>query len=458
MSVEILQDGDQRLRDTAQPLPAELFNTAELDKMVADMAEALDGQADGVAIAAPQIGLPWRIFLVRYDRVKPPAEGEPEREAEIGVYINPSFVRTSKKRADMDEGCLSVRGKYGKVKRAERATVRAFDQHGAEFERGGGGLLAQIFQHEVDHLDGILFIDKATEIRSSRRRKDKFAFFGTPYVARDTLATLVKAGYTPTVVVTSPDRPKGRGLELLPCETKAWALEAGIPVLSPETLDEAATAEIAEFGCSYAIVVAYGKILPTPLIDSFPKGMLNVHYSLLPKYRGASPVEGALLNGDTVTGVAIQKLVPELDAGDILAMHEEEILPDDTTKTLRARLIELGADLLIDSLPEFIRGDASFTPQDHTAATRTRKIKKEAGELSLANQTADESRENWNKYRAYAESPGTYFFAERSGKTFRTKIKEAEFVGGEFRPVRVTPEGKSELSYADFLAAGYLPR
>jgi peptide deformylase len=170
MSALILQDGDPVLRQIAQPLPEELFGTPKLAKMIRDMAQALDEQPDGVAIAAPQIGLPWRIFLVRYDRVRPPVpEGEPEPKAEVGVYINPSFVRTSRKREEMEEGCLSVRGKYGTVKRAERATVRARDERGDGFERGGGGLLAQVFQHEIDHLEGILFIDKAVRIRKSRK-------------------------------------------------------------------------------------------------------------------------------------------------------------------------------------------------------------------------------------------------------------------------------------------------
>lgn len=287
----------------------------------------------------------------------------------------------------------------------------------------------------------------------------RFAFFGTPYVARDTLAMLVEHGYIPSLVVTSPDRPKGRGLELQPCETKAWAAEHGIEVFSPEKLEDSAIATIKAHGCEYAIVVAYGKILPDALIEAFPKGMLNVHYSLLPKYRGASPVEGALLNGDAVTGVAIQKLVRELDAGDILSMREMPIGPGDTTRTLRPKLIELGSALLVESLPSFIDGSAAFAPQDSALATITRKIKKEAGELSLAgNAAAELARENWNKYRAYAESPGTYFFAERAGKAFRVKIKEAEFASGEFRPTRVTPEGKNEMAYGEFLRAGYVPR
>ena len=275
---------------------------------------------------------------------------------------------------------------------------------------------------------------------------EPFVFFGTPYVARDTLAALVEAGYTPSLVVTSPDRPKGRGMTLSPCETKGWALEHNLPVFSPEKLDEAAVEEIRSVGATYALVVAYGKILPDSLINVFPKGLLNVHYSLLPKYRGASPVEAALLHGDAATGVAIQKLVKEMDAGDIVAMEETDILPDETTKELRARLITIGANLLIQILPAYLAGDIAPTPQDHSLATRCRKIPKEDGELDLS----APGDENWRKYRAYVEGPGTYFFVERDGKRMRVKIRKASYVNGNFVIERVVPEGKSEMAYTDF--------
>lgn len=161
----IVQDGDPVLRKKAAPVaPAEFGGTA-LARIIKDMAESLDEQPDGVAIAAPQIGVGKRIFLVRYDRMAAPAEeGTPERAPEVGVFVNPEIIRKARKKEEMDEGCLSVRGKYGRTRRAERATVRAQDEHGKKFERGGGGILAQAFQHEIDHLDGILFIDHATEI------------------------------------------------------------------------------------------------------------------------------------------------------------------------------------------------------------------------------------------------------------------------------------------------------
>lgn len=285
------------------------------------------------------------------------------------------------------------------------------------------------------------------------RSPKPFAFFGTPYVARDTLRYLCEQGYVPDVVVSSPDALRGRGLALTPSETKAWALEYELPVLTPERIDDAFIASLKTYGCTYAIVVAYGKILPQALIDAFPLGILNIHYSLLPKYRGASPVEGALLRGETVTGVSIQQMVYELDAGDVLATKEVAILPDETTRELRPRLVSLGSELLVSILPAFEARTLTPVPQDHAGATLTKKIKKEMGELSLSG----DSIENWNRYRAYAESPGTYFFMEKDGSRIRVKVRSARLADGRFVPERVVPEGKNETAYSGLVSQGYVP-
>ncbi|MDQ1299740.1 MAG: Methionyl-tRNA formyltransferase [Patescibacteria group bacterium] len=280
-----------------------------------------------------------------------------------------------------------------------------------------------------------------------------FAFFGTPYVARDTLAYLASQGYVPEVVVSSPDAHRGRGLTLTPSETKTWALEHELKVLTPLKIDTDFIEEIRDYGCAYAIVVAYGKILPQGLIDAFPLGILNIHYSLLPKYRGASPVEGALLAGETETGVAIQQMVYALDAGDVLRSETTEIAPHETTRELRPRLVSLGARLLVDMLPAFEAGTLTPIPQDHTKATVTKKIRKEQGELSLKGDASA----NWNKYRAYAESPGTYTFLEKDGNRIRVKIRTATFEQGAFVPQLVVPEGKNETAYSSLVSSGYVP-
>ncbi len=167
---KILQEDAAVLRSVAIPVPEELFGTQELSLLIAQMAEALDKESDGVALAAPQIGVSYRMFIVRKDRVTPLKRSTKEddttatRTPEIDVYINPAIVKTSRKRARTDEGCLSVRGIYGTTLRHERVTVRARREDGSHFERGGGGLLAQIFEHETDHLEGILFIDHAEQL------------------------------------------------------------------------------------------------------------------------------------------------------------------------------------------------------------------------------------------------------------------------------------------------------
>lgn len=155
---EIVQIGTNILRQKAQPVPQALFGTTELTTMLLDMRTALESQKDGVAIAAPQIALPYRIFLISPRAYKKGTQHTPL------IFINPIIIKKSKKTQMMPEGCLSVRWKYGEVKRAVNTTIEAHDENGIKFTRSGGGLLSQIFQHETDHLNGVLFIDTALNI------------------------------------------------------------------------------------------------------------------------------------------------------------------------------------------------------------------------------------------------------------------------------------------------------
>ena len=169
---EIVQNGAPVLREIAEPVPESAFGGTELAELVDDMVVALEAEPDGVALAAPQVGVSWRLFVVRMDRVELPplkdgaAEGEatPVREAEVEVYVNPEIVKTSRRRAKADEGRLSARGLYGTPSPHERVTLSAPRPSGELFTRGAGGLLAQIFEHEVDHLNGILFTDGAEDV------------------------------------------------------------------------------------------------------------------------------------------------------------------------------------------------------------------------------------------------------------------------------------------------------
>jgi len=267
----------------------------------------------------------------------------------------------------------------------------------------------------------------------------RFCYFGTPGVAAQTLTGLIEHGMAPALVITAPDAPRGRGLALTPSETRVVAESYDIHVLTPEMLDEAAIATISAYHCTYAVVVAYGKIFPQALIDTFPRGAINVHYSLLPKYRGATPMEAALLAGDTETGVTVQQMALELDAGDVLAKTITPIAPEETARELRPRLIHLGTSLLVETLPRFERGEILPLAQETVGATRARKFKKEDGQLDLS----APAMENWRKYRAYADTIGTYFFKDDT----RYKITKASLRDGRFIIERVIPEGRRETHW-----------
>ncbi|OHA46245.1 MAG: peptide deformylase [Candidatus Taylorbacteria bacterium RIFOXYD2_FULL_36_9] len=167
--INILQKEELVLRKNAESVPLKEITSPKIKKIIADMKTALESQTDGVAIAAPQIGVPLRIFVVSkraeiiIKELKDISEAEMKKMKDL-VYINPEIKKLSRTKVQLDEGCLSVRYLYGKVKRAEKVTITAYDENGEKFTRGVSGLLAQIFQHETDHLNGILFTDKAENI------------------------------------------------------------------------------------------------------------------------------------------------------------------------------------------------------------------------------------------------------------------------------------------------------
>jgi peptide deformylase len=161
--VSIVQQSDPVLRECAQTVPVKDIRTPKIQKIISDMKIALGSQKDGVAIAAPQIGIPLRIFIVS-DAVISEADKEYKSIGKDLIFINPEISKLSRDKHSVDEGCLSVRWKYGKVMRSVKATVKGYNELGEIVERGASGLLAQVFQHETDHLDGVLFIDKATDV------------------------------------------------------------------------------------------------------------------------------------------------------------------------------------------------------------------------------------------------------------------------------------------------------
>ncbi len=279
---------------------------------------------------------------------------------------------------------------------------------------------------------------------NSTNKKLSFAFFGTPELIVPILDELHNNGYIPAVIVTMPDRPQGRKMIVTPPPAKLWALAHNIPVLQPEKLDADFNLQLSTYNLQLGLVVAYGKILPQELLYLFPKGMINVHYSLLPKYRGATPVESAILTGDEKTGVTIQQIEWKLDSGPIIKSEETEIETNETAPELRDRLNEMAKSMLIETLEEIENNTIKILHQNEEEATFCKKIHKED---ALVDIEAEPPSSLWKKYRAYYGWPGIFFIHPSAG---RIKIKKAHFLDGQFIIERVVPEGKKEMDYETF--------
>ncbi|MDP2665000.1 MAG: methionyl-tRNA formyltransferase, partial [bacterium] len=232
----------------------------------------------------------------------------------------------------------------------------------------------------------------------------KYIFFGTSEFGVIVLEKLVQAGYKPVLVVTTPDKPAGRNLELTPPPVKVAAQKYSLEVVQPVKPVELS---LFKFEPDLFVVASYGEILPREVLDIPKKGTLNVHPSLLPQYRGPSPVHTAILNGDKSTGVTIMLLDEKMDHGPIVANSKFEILNSKLTYLeLHNKLAELGAELLIKTIPEWVAGSIKAIPQDDSQATYTKIFKKEDGKI------------NWNEpaehierqIRALAPWPGTWTF------------------------------------------------
>ena len=198
----------------------------------------------------------------------------------------------------------------------------------------------------------------------------RILFMGTPEFAVASLKRLVEDGHQVCGVFTQPDKPKNRGHKMAFSPVKEYALTVGIPVYQPLKMRDGAALDIVrELAPELIVVAAYGKLLPEDILNTPPYGSINVHSSLLPKYRGAAPINGAILNGERVTGVSIMYMAKELDAGDVILCRETPIDPDEDAQALTARLALLGADALAEAVEQLKNGTAQRTAQDHSAFT-----------------------------------------------------------------------------------------
>ncbi len=301
----------------------------------------------------------------------------------------------------------------------------------------------------------------------------KIVFMGTPEYAAVSLRELIRNGHDIVLVLTQPDREKGRGKKISFSPVKEVALECGIPVFQPVRIkDEEAVEYLKRYDADIFVVAAFGQILSKEILEMPAKGCINVHASLLPKYRGAAPIQRAILDGEDITGVTIMKMDEGLDTGDIISQTQVSIAADDTGETLLEKLSVAGASLLVDTLEAIEKGQAGYTPQDEEASSYAGLLKKEMGCLDFSKTAGELDR----VIRAYNPWPGAY--TSLSGKILKiwnaepvdahaVDIESGTSVGtiidispesfdiltldGALRVFQLQMEGKKRMSTAEFL-------
>jgi methionyl-tRNA formyltransferase len=294
----------------------------------------------------------------------------------------------------------------------------------------------------------------------------RLVFLGTPAFAVPTLDRIVEAGHRVAAVLTQPDRPRGRGQQLAPPPVKVAALRLGLPVYQPERVRRSEAVEyLRAQGAEAMVVVGYGQIIPQAAIDLAPLGIINVHGSLLPKYRGAAPIQWAILNGETRTGVTTMRIDAGLDTGAMLLKAETAIGPDEDAASLGGRLAEMGARLLVETLEGLGAGTIIAEAQDPAQATYAPLLKKEDGRIDWTRAAADIH----NQVRGLQPSPGAYTrFRGQTLHVRRARVAEGDRAGarpgtvagvkpltvicgsGALELLEVQSEGRKRVAAADF--------
>ena len=298
-------------------------------------------------------------------------------------------------------------------------------------------------------------------------------FCGTPRFAVPTLSKIVEAGFHVHLVVTQPDRPKGRGLELVSSPVKERALQLGLPVVQPESIkrNEEFQSQLSKIKPDAILVVGYGRIIPRWMLDLPPLGNINLHASLLPKYRGAAPIQWAIARGETMTGVTTMRIDAGLDTGDILLREKVLIVPDDTAETLAPKLATVGAELTVTTLRELQAGSIHPRQQDHAQATLAPILRKEDGLIDFSRSAT----QILNRMRGFQPWPGAYAkFRGKNLQVWKAEPAKGTLPSAELRVegdhllagcgentaielLELQLEGKKRTSAADFLR-GYRPR
>ncbi|MEX0616998.1 MAG: methionyl-tRNA formyltransferase [Candidatus Woykebacteria bacterium] len=415
---------------------------SETRKIVADMKETLEFTG-GVGLAAPQVDIPFNIFIANFGKLNE-------------VFINPKIVSQSKETGEGEEGCLSVPGFRGLLNRSSELVINYIDLKGRKKTASLSGFYARIIQHEYDHLKSTFYIDKIVDKKEKvvHFKPTKLVFFGTPKFGATILKSIigqqVVGEYKVLLVVTQPDQPFGRGQEVKKSAVKQLAEQFGIRVIEPTKLDQKEVVKtLQKLNPDVFVVASYGQILPKDVLNIPKYGSLNLHASLLPKYRGASPIQGAILNKEKYTGVTIMLMNERLDEGEILAEAKVKISPKDTFISLHDKLAKVGSELLHQVIYLWI--NKRIKPRRQTAskskATYTPRLTRDSGFIDALRPPKNLE----TMIRAYHPWPGVWTrLAAPDGAASGGQAKNQGKVLKLLPNRMVQLEGKSPVSLKDF--------
>jgi len=304
------------------------------------------------------------------------------------------------------------------TKKSEHTSVEDRDKNPEELLRSSG--ILDMRQSSVSEKPGNTQKEETPDTENSHQAK--IVFFGTPKFAVPSLEKLIEKQFNIVGVVTQPDKKKNKAKEASPSPIKEVAVQHDITVYQPKKIDAEFLTQIQELNPDIIVTVAYGKILPGELMQTPPFQALNVHPSLLPKYRGASPIQNALLEGEKITGTTIMLMDEGMDTGDILEQKTLQIGENELYESLEIRLAQLSADLLVDVLPQWLSGDIQSKPQQNNEATHCQLIEKEDGRV-FWNEPAQNI---YNKHRAFSQWPGIFTFWKNGQALLRVKLLDIQ--------------------------------
>lgn len=435
MSSKIITVPNKTLFEVTKPVTS--FND-ELKDQVKLMTEILQKE-NGVGLAANQIGFDNSVLITEFN------DPESKDNFPLHILINPELVELSPETGVLIEGCLSVPQVELPITRSKKIKIKAQDLTGKKVKLTAKGLLARVIQHETDHLNGIIFTQKAKaelKAKNPSYRNLKIVFIGSGSFAEPILKTLILLDFNIIKIITEASKEAGRNKEMVSTPVACLGNVFEKDVI--ETSDIKKDFDVIKnLKADIIVLTDFGQIIPQEILDIPKLGAINIHPSLLPKYRGSTPIQNVILSGELKTGVSIIKMVQKVDAGPILAQEEMDIFDFDNSLSLKERLSMLGMQMIVKLLPQIQSGKVKALEQNHTEATHTKKLSKEHGLIDWNESVQKIDRQ----IRALFPWPGSY--TELDGK--RLIIHQAHLENNKLFLDIVQAEGKKPMTFTDFL-------